>query len=44
VHANEGIWEIRQIMVGKGTRVVKEVKEVMMGTVRLVGYEFQLFK
>jgi len=29
MHANEDIWEIRQIMVGKGTRVAKEVKEAM---------------
>jgi hypothetical protein len=29
MHANEDIWEIGQIMVGKGTRVAKEVKEAM---------------
>jgi len=31
-HANEDISEIRQITIGKGTRVVKEVMMVMMVT------------
>ena len=31
MHTNEDIWEIRQITIGKGMRVVKEVKEATMG-------------
>jgi hypothetical protein len=27
MHTNEDIWEIRQIVIGKGMRVAKEVKE-----------------
>jgi hypothetical protein len=32
MHANEDIWEIRQIVIGKGTRVAKEVMMGMMMT------------
>jgi hypothetical protein len=37
MHANEDIWEIRQIAIGKGMRVAKEAKEATMGMMVTTG-------